>query len=620
MYKKAEDQIGKQGRITILVIIAVFIFAVYIFRLFSMQIINGEIYKTQSKNISSQVKTIPAQRGEIYDRNANLPLVINTESFAVEMTPGEIPKDRYDNVTARLAQLLGIKKNDIDEKVPKSVRRSYKSYVIKTNVPFTTISNIAENITDLPGVSWYSKPTRNYVETGSLSHIIGYVGDISDDEVTLMYNQGYNKNSIVGKAGIEKQYDSLLQGVPGRESKTVDVRGRILNDTPVIEEPQMGKNLVLTIDTRIQTLAEQALGERVGSVVVLKPYTGEVLAMVSFPYFDSNIFNSDEGRREYAKLLQNDTKPFLNRAVQTAYPPASTFKVVMSTAMIAEDAFPTDKKIDCTGRIFYGGRTFHCHVHSGHGKLDLKNGLAQSCNVYYWTIGRDFLQIDKIGQYARLFGFGQSAQIDLPNQSSGFVPTPEWKERRYHERWLGGDTMSVSIGQSYLEATPLQLADMVAMVSNKGKIYKPHLLKEVRDPVTNEVISEVEPEVLFENDIPESVWDEVQQAMRYTCTDGTPQYVMKNKRVQIACKTGTAEVAQYKDSWHSWMVAYAPYDAPPEDRIAIATIVEARNKWEWWAPYCTNIVIQGIFADQTFDEAVDELGFNYLPAVRGRQE
>jgi penicillin-binding protein 2 len=599
-----------------------FLFAIYLYKLFSLQILQGSEYRSQSKTISSQVNTIPASRGEIFDRNANLPMVINTESFAVEITPGEIPPGYYDTVATKLSGMLGISKFDIDKKIPKSVRKSFSTYQIRSNVPFSIISNIAENRTDLPGVSWVSKPIRNYVQTGSLSHVVGYVGDITREEMNVMYNQGYSRNSIVGKTGIEKQYDSLLQGVPGRESKTVDVRGRIISNTPVVEPPQMGKNLVLTIDSDIQTLSEKTLGNRVGAVVVLKPASGEILAMVSYPYFDPNIFNTDEAGEYYQTLTEDEkNQPLVNRVVNAVYPPASTFKIIMSAAMLQEDVFPAAKKIECKGKLVYGGRVFHCHVHEpGHGWLDMNGGLAQSCDVYYWTIGRDYLGISKIAAYAKEFGFGQSAKIDLPSQQTGFVPTAEWKERRYHEKWLGGDTMSASIGQGYMLATPLQVANMAAMVTNEGVIYRPHLLKEVRDPVTNEVITRVKPEVLFKSNISSEVWKQVKNAMLFTITDGTPQYPMHNKVVQAAGKTGTAEVAPYKTSWHSWMVAYAPFDAPVEDQVVVATIVEACNPWEWWSPYATNIILQGIFAKQTYEEAVHSLGFNYLMKNRTRQE
>ena len=623
MYRTSGDTVSKNARVFLLLIIFAAIFIAYILRLFSMQIVHGTHYRSQSQRISSLITILPAQRGEIFDRNANLPMVINTESFAVEVTPGNIPANMYDTVAFRLAKYLGISKAEIDKRIPKNIRRSYSSVVVKSNVPFSIISNIAENITDLPGVSWASKPVRNYLHTPSLSHIVGYVGTITQEEMNVLYNKGYTKDSIVGKTGIEKQYDSLLQGTVGREMSTIDVFGRVISDVPIVEPPKMGNNLVLTIDSDIQKLAEEALGNRVGATVVLKPATGEVLAMVSYPYFDSNIFSSDDAGIEYSKLLNDTSKPLINRAVQLSYPPASTFKIIMSAAMLQENAYPSANKIECRGFMNYGGRVFHCHIHRpGHGWLDLKNALAQSCDIYYWTIGRDYLGIEKISSYAKEFGLGQITQIDLPSQVPGLVPTAEWKEKRYHEKWLGGDTMSCSIGQGYLEATPLHLANMIAMVSNEGVIYKPHLLKEVRDSVTNEVISEVKPEILTESTIDKKVWLEVQEALRYTVTDGTPQYPMHNKLVQIACKTGTAEVDQYKslNQWHSWLVAYAPYDAPPEERVCVATIVEAVNKWEWWAPYCTNIIIQGIFAHQTYSEAIKELGFEYLNKNVGRRE
>lgn len=609
-----QDSMGKTSKLIITGTILAVLFLVYFYKLFSLQVLQGQQYRSQSRRLSSQVSTIPAQRGEIFDRNANLPIVINTESFSVEMTPAEIPQGYYDTVATRLASILGISKFDIDKKIPQNLRRSYSTFSIRSNVPFSVISNIAENKNDLPGVSWISSPIRNYVETGSLSHVIGYVGNITKEEMNVLYNQGYTQKSIVGKTGIEKQYDSLLQGKPGRESRTVDVRGRIVSEVPVVEPPEMGKNLVLTIDTSVQTLAEKTLGNRVGAVVVLKPASGEVLAMVSYPFFNPNILNTDDAGEYYQSLVKDDTnRPLVNRAVNASYPPASTFKIIMSAAILQEKSFPSSKAVECKGKLVYGGRTFHCHVHEpGHGWLDMKNGLAQSCDVYYWTIGRDYLGISRIASYSKEFGLGQSAEIDLPSQQSGFIPTAEWKERRFHEKWLGGDTMSASIGQGYMLATPLQMADMVAMVCNSGTIYKPHLLKEVRDPVTNEVISETKPEVLFKSDFDQSVWKEVQEDMLYTITDGTPQYPMHNKTVQAAGKTGTAEVAPYKTSWHSWMVAYAPYDAPPEEQVVVSMIVEACNPWEWWAPYGTNIILQGIFANQTYEEAVSALGFKYL--------
>lgn len=613
--RHTDNSVRKNYKIAFLTFLIFFFFIAYALRLFTLQIVNGEKYRKLSARVSSTVTTIVPQRGEIFDRNAKLPMVINTDSFAVDVRPGEIPSENFDTVATRLSEFLGIPKSTIDKKIPKKIRRSFSPVEIKANVPFEVISNIAENLTDLPGVSWRNKPVRNYVETGSISHVIGYVGNITSEELNLMFNSGYEANSVVGKTGIERQYDRLLQGEPGTISRTIDVHGRILNEAPVVTPPKSGKNLVLTIDSSIQQLVEKALGERIGAAVVLKPASGEILAMVSYPYFDANVFSSDDSALQYSILANDKNKPMLNRVVNAEYPPASTFKTIMSTAILSEKVFPSDKKIECPGRITYGDRIFRCHIGvPGHGWLDMKNALAQSCDVYFWVIGTDYLGVDRISSYAQEFGFGQSLEIDLPAQTKGTVPTPQWKWRRYREKWLGGDTMNISIGQGYTLVTPLHVANMMAMVCNSGKIYKPHLLKEVREPSQdNEVIMKIKPEILHESTVAPEVWKEVQRALRYTISDGTAVYPMHNTSVQIAGKTGTAEVNGYgKDHWHSWMVAYAPFDAPPEDQYVVVVLVEAVNKWEWWAPYATNIIIQGIINDQTFEESVDALKFRYL--------
>jgi penicillin-binding protein 2 len=611
----------RSTRILILTVIIFSVVGLYFFKLFSMQILQGDLYRKQSHNISQRAKKIPAQRGEIFDRNGSVPMVLNIDSFAVDITPGEIPKEDFSTVVSKISAHLNISAASIEKKIPQSIRRSFQAIEVKSNVTYQEIASIAERVDELPGVSWRSKPIRNYVETGSISHVIGYVGDITREELKLFYNKGYTTNSIIGKAGIEKQYDEMLRGKDGYEFRTVDVKGKYIENSTTIQQPEMGKNLVLTIDRKIQILAEEALGQRIGSAVVLKASTGEVLAMVSYPYYDPNLFNLDNANEEYQRLLNDKNNPLLNRVVNASYPPASTFKIIMTTALLEEKAISPDKKIDCPGEIEYGDRIFRCHIRRpGHGPLDLKNALAQSCDVYYWVAGRDNLGVDRIASYAEEFGFGKSVEIDLPSQTEGFIPTPQWKERRFHERWLGGDTMNMSIGQGYMLASPLQMADAVAMVVNNGVIYRPHLLKEVRDPASNNILMTNEPTKLIESNISPEVFSQVREDMRYVITNGTAQFPMKNKIVQLAGKTGTAEVGMTDNHWHSWMVAYGPYDAPPEDAIVVVVMVEAVNQWEWWAPYATNIIFQGVFADQTYSEASEALGFKYLTQPRGRQE
>jgi penicillin-binding protein 2 len=439
----------------------------------------------------------------------------------------------------------------------------------------------------------------------------------------MLYNRGYQQGDVIGKAGIERQYDEILRGKKGQETRTVDVRGRRIagNSNNIREAPAMGKNLVLTIDRSIQTLVEKALGPRIGAAVVMRPATGEILAMVSYPWYDPNIFNRGDSGAEYQDLLNNPNKPFLNRAIQSNYPPASTFKIVMTTGILAENAFPPEQLVDCQGEISYGDRQWRCHIRRpGHGRLNLHQAMAQSCDIYYWTVGRDYLGVERIVSYARDYGLGEATGVDLPGEISGFIPTPQWKDRRYHDRWQGGDTMNMSIGQGYTLVTPIQMANMVAMVVNEGKVYKPHLLKEVRDPVSGAIEQSVRPELLHESIVDKKVFEAVKRDMRGVISEGTARFPLNNKTVELAGKTGTGEVG-LQDRWHSWFAAFAPYGAESsEDQIVVSLIVEAVNSWEWWAPYASAIIFQGIFANQTYEEAVAALGLQYLMPVQGRRE
>ena len=449
----------------------------YGLRLFTMQILSGDIYLTRAQDISRRTYIIPTQRGEIYDRNYTFPLVINKDSFAVSITPAEVPKGKIDEVIESISGILGINENEIRARLPNQYLQLYQPVEIASNVQYSLISALAERKNILPGVSWHIKAIRNYDNVGSLSHILGYVGDITRDELTTLYNLGYQQGDVIGKLGIERQYDDLLRGKQGWETRTVDSRGRrITGRENTVVPPEMGKNLVLTIDARVQTLVEKALGPQIGSAIVMRPASGEILAMVSYPWYDPNIF-TDGNIANFRILADDPNKPFLNRAIQSGYPPASTFKIIMSTAILTENAFPPDQQIRCQGVMRYGNRDWHCWDKLGHGRLNLSGALWQSCNIYFMTVGRDSLGVERIVSYARDFGYGTITEIDLPGEIPGFIPTPQWKERRFHEKWVLGDTMNTSIGQGFSLVTPLQMCNMVSMLVNNGKIYKPHILK-----------------------------------------------------------------------------------------------------------------------------------------------
>ena len=597
-----------RSRIIILQIALVALFFIYSARLFSMQIFSGEIYRLRARNIARQSTVLVAQRGEIFDRHFTTPLVTNSSSFTVSLTPAEVGASAMPELKNRLAFALGISRAQIDRRVPRSTYHLYQAIEIASNVSLNTIAYLAERTDSLPGVTWQSRPVRSYQNIGSLSHIIGFVGSISREELMVMRNLGYRPGDIIGKSGIERQYDLLLRGTEGRETRTVDARGRVVSGEITRVDPEMGRSLVLTIDQRIQRLTEQALGRRIGSIVVMRPTTGEILAMVSYPWFDPNIFNQTGMEAEFQALLNDPNRPLINRAIQSSYPPGSSFKVMLSAAALAENAINPEVTIECRGEIFIGDRILRCHVRTpGHGPVNLQQALAQSCNIYYAILGRDHLGIDTLVYHSRDFGFGALTGIDLPGEVAGFVPTPQWKERRLHERWMGGDTMNMSIGQGYLLTTPLQMANMVAMTVNDGLIFVPHVLKEVRDPVTGAIEKSVTPRVLHKSSTDPAVFAQVRSDMRSVITEGTARYPLSLRAVEIAGKTGTAEIG-IEANYHSWFAAFAPYQTDnPDERVVVSVIVEAINDWDWWAPWSSAIIFQGIFANQTYEQAIQTL-------------
>ncbi len=284
--------------------------------LFYLQLVRGFEFKLRARAVARRVLPIPAQRGEIFDRNFDLPLVVNQDSFAVDIIPGELNAIEREELWARLSPVLRMSVDTLKKKVPPKYYYLYQPVEIKSGVNFETITYLAEHIDDFKGITWHNKPIRHYLETGSIVHIIGHVGDISREEIQVLYNRGYSFGSVLGKSGIEKQYDTVLRGKDGKRFRTVDVREKYLaQETEENISPVPGKNLVLTIDRRIQRLSEEALGERIGSVLVLKPATGEVLALVSYPYFDPNIFYTDRAAVEYDRLSLDPSFPFINRAI-----------------------------------------------------------------------------------------------------------------------------------------------------------------------------------------------------------------------------------------------------------------------------------------------------------------
>jgi penicillin-binding protein 2 len=582
--------------------------AFFLAQIFSLQVLQSQNFAERAKKAAEREAVLPAPRGEIYDRNHEDPLATTKTSLTVQIVPGEVPAANLPGELDRLALVLGLDSDLVHRLVPASKYRDFAPISLTRKVSPDQLRPLAERSDEFPGVSWEEVPVRSYASLATLSGVVGYVGDISPDELTLLYNHGYDSRSVVGKSGIEKQYDALLRGTDGTLFRTVDALGRAQVGKQNVTLPIPGKTLILTIDQTVQTLAEKALGSRIGSVVVLRPATGEILALVSYPSYDSASLSGPEASQTFQNLLADPHNPFLDRAVQATYPAASTFKIIMSAAVLGEGVIDPAKQIFSGPEYVLGDRRFKEHDPHGLGWVNMARALALSANIYFYTVGVEYLGIDRISRSARSFGLGQPTGIDLPGEVSGLVPDPAWKEAALHSPWLGGDTANLSIGQGYLQVTPLQMADAIALVANEGTVYRPHLLKAVITPGSG-VIDEPAPEVLFHSSIAPSVWKPLQEALRGVITTGTAAAVVTTTAVEIAGKTGTGEDGEKGSSNHSWFVAYAPYNDPdPEKRIVVAVQVERTNTWEWWAPKAANLIFQGMFARQNYDEALRAMG------------
>ncbi len=587
------------------------LFLVYAVHLFEMQVMDGYFYLLRARQNTSRSEPIYARRGEILDRSATQALASNRTSFALNIVPSEVPQGLQGGIESLLKRLGALINRDprfMLERVQRRRGSPAQSIEIVSGLSLSDITRVAERIQDFPGISWYAKPERTYPLGDLASHVIGYVGEITPQELQVLYNEGYTATSIIGKSGVEQQYDSLLRGDDGRRFRTVDARGQRVGTEDEVVPPEEGFQLVLSIDVDLQRLAEEALGPRVGSVVALKPSNGEILALVNYPRFNANDFSGPDGSTAVRKLSLDKRSPFLNRSIQSAYAPASTFKILMVTAVLEEAAFPPDQQIHCTGVFAYGNRTFDDWLEYGHGHVNLYDALAQSCNVYFWTMGSQYLSVDQIIDYSGRLGLGRPTGVDLPREIGGLVPSPSWKEETYNVRWVGGDTVNMSIGQGFLQVTPIQLAAMVGTIVNDGIAYRPHVMKEIRDPVTGSVVKVVEPEIIRDAGLSSETLVAVRKAMRGVISEGTANVVITTDAVESAGKTGTGEVGA-EENWTSWFVAYAPYgeDIPVEDKIVIAVMVDATNEWEWWAPKAANIILHGYFKGLNFEEAVADL-------------
>ncbi len=566
-----------------------------VFRLVLLQITQGQENFLLAEG--NRLKTTPvlAARGLLYDRNG-VALVQNVPSFSLVLRPSELPRaaSERSQVITRIAAQVGIAEDELKKIVEDNKTR--ESVVLKDGLSRDEALVGELKLEGVSGIELATTPVRNYATIASLSHIVGYVGKITGEE--LDQRRELLPISYIGKTGVEKNYDRILQGIPGVETLEVDSVGRTIRSIGV-QPSEVGRSLLLSIDAKLQQLAAAALldsitknGATSGAAVVLDVRSGDVLAMVSAPYFDNNIFspNSDPLLRQ--ATLANPLSPLLNRAVAGQYPSGSTIKPVVAAAALQEGVVSEQTKIDTSeGKITIGQWTFpDWRVH---GLADVRQAIAESNNIFFYTVGGGHGNITGLGasrlsQYLRLFGFGERLGIDVSGEAKGLVPTPDWKEEVKKERWYIGDTYNLAIGQGDLLVTPLQLTAATAAIANGGKLYQPKVVRKYLATSRAET-EDIASQVLRENFINPNVLRIVREGMRRTVETGSARS-FSALPVEVAAKTGTAQFNVAKDRTHSWFTAFAPYQNP---EIAVSVIVEGGGEgFSVAAPVAKNIIEQ----------------------------
>lgn len=556
-------------RLKILAIILILIIVALISRLVYLQIYQGEYFGKLADGNRIRLVSTSAPRGIIYDRN-DVPLVNNRPAFTVELLPSLEPVSP--EVVDRLAKLLNLNAEDINNKIAN--HSGFDPVTIKVDVTPEIISVIEEQQDLYPGVFIDTKPVRNYIYKTEGVHVLGYVSEISDGELEDKKKNGddsYKLGDIIGKFGLEKYYDTYLRGTPGGEQVEVDVTGRPVQRLGM-KEPIAGNNLRLTIDYHLQDAAERAMDEVLGQIgaqaaaaVVLNPQTGEVLAMVSRPNFDPNLFALGISTKDWNVINNNPHYPLDNKAVTGEYPPGSTFKIITGTAALMEKVVTPDELIFDSGQHWIIPKTNADGEALGY--INFVQALAHSDNVYFYEMGNR-LGIDRLAKWARLFGIGEKTGIDLSYEASGNVACPEYKRKVFDEEWYLAETFDASIGQGFTLATPLQMAVVMSEAATGGKKYKPYLVRDIFDSNGN-VIKHFDPVLVRDLNIDPAIAQLVQQGLHEVSTIGTAASMFKDFPIPIAGKTGTAENSQGRE--HGWFVAYGPFDNP---NIAVAVIVE----------------------------------------------
>jgi len=552
-----------------------FLFVMLILSFWKIQVLDHKKYWALSESNRTREVIIPCRRGLVKDRNGKI-LAKSIASFSASIIR-ESCKD-FEAACQNIARLLNLEKEVLQERIKK-----YKSFplsypiVVKDNLSFEEVSRIEAQKIELPELILQLEPKRFYPHDHLASHVLGYLQELSPQDIQSRQYPDRQLGDLIGRTGIEKQYDDFLEGIDGRVLEIVDSLGRRKGEI-TRKEPVQGKWLQLTLDFDIQKKAEDLLEGREGAIVVLEARSGEILALASYPTFDPNKFINRFTPEEWLNLIQSPEFPLENRALRGLYSPGSVFKLTMALAALDSRVINEETSFYCSGSTHIYGHPFGCWFKPGHGAMNLSSGIQNSCNIYFYQLGQR-LGIEAIHQYASLLGFGIQTGVDLPGEKSGLVPNAEWKQRVKKEPWYPGETISVSIGQGPLLVTPLQIAVHTALIANRGVSVRPHILKAVQNELPARGNIPANPQTAG---ISTDIFEKVIKGMWRSVNDGGTGRGARVEGFDICGKTGSTQVVStakekellemdQKLKTHSWFTGFGPKDDP---QVVVTVLVE----------------------------------------------
>jgi len=549
-----------ERRLATLVVLAAVMFVVLVIRLWQVQVVQGDYYLKLSEENRLRVTTVLAPRGALLDRHGRT-LVANRPAFTVALLPLEL---RHPRAEAQVVgKLIGMDPAEILSRLAAGRDRPFEPVRLRRDVPKEIVAAIEEGQLDLPGVLVEVEPVRQYVYRTLGAQVFGYVGEINEDELKRLRAAGYEPGDLIGKEGVEETYDAYIRGRNGQIQAEVDAQGRMVRTLGTVPAVP-GNEVVLGLDLAMQQVAEEGLGDRPGVVIAMDPRDGTILAMVSHPAFDPNVFSGGIKAGVWNGLIKDPARPLLDRAIQGAYPPGSVFKVVTASAAVQMGLVKADTGFYSPGYYNLGGWTFHEWKALGH--VNFIDAIAQSCDACFYDLSRR-AGPNAVAKFARTYGLGERTGVDLPNEGDGVVPDPAWKKRVWKQDWYGGDTLNMGIGQGYVLTTPLQIARMMAAVANGGTLVTPHVVTEIRT-LDGRVVARIAPPPGGHIQVTPQTLDVVRTGLAAVVSRGTGT-ALQMPGFTAAGKTGTAEASHGKP--YAWFAAYAPVDAP---KLVVVAMVE----------------------------------------------